>query len=140
LRVIDYKLGRAPKFARPAGLRPARSRTPARRGRSWPLASAGYVAFEKKNAFIGSVGRSISSALREGRHGFDAVARIGRGQEPTGSERAVDCTRRGFPRLPERTTSAIATGSRLRSPLFDATPRRLLSISLTSASNTANAF
>jgi hypothetical protein len=106
LRVIDYKLGRAPKPARALQLPVygicAQQHLEARRGRPWPLASAGYVAFKEKNAFVELGGRSgdVEGALREGQARFlDAVARIERGVYPPDPDEPWTCTRCGFPHV-----------------------------------------
>ena len=106
LRVIDYKLGRAPKPARALQLPVyglcAQQDLEARRGRAWPLASAGYVAFKEKNAFVELGGRSgnVEAALREGQARFlDAVARIERGEYPPDPDEPWTCTRCGFPHV-----------------------------------------
>ena len=106
LRVIDYKLGRAPKPARALQLPVyglcAQQDLEARRGRRWPLASAGYVAFKEKNAFVELGGRSgnLDAALREGQARFlEAVARIERGEYPPDPDEPWTCTRCGFPHV-----------------------------------------
>jgi RecB family exonuclease len=106
LRVIDYKLGRAPKPARALQLPVyglcAQQDLEARRGVRWPLASAGYVAFKEKNAFVELGGRSgnVEAALREGQARFlDAVARIESGEYPPDPDEPWTCTRCGFPHV-----------------------------------------
>ena len=65
LRIIDYKLGKAPKPARVLQLPVygvcAQQSLEGRQGRSWTLGRAGYVAFREKNAFVG-LGTSTSLA------------------------------------------------------------------------------
>ena len=105
LRVIDYKLGRAPKSARALQLPVyglcAQQDLAKRRGRSWPLASAGYVAFKEKNAFVELGGRSgVDAALREGQARFlEAVTRIEGGAYPPDPDEPWTCTRCGFPHV-----------------------------------------
>jgi RecB family exonuclease len=106
LRVIDYKLGRAPKPARALQLPVyglcAQQDLEKRRGRRWPLASAGYVAFKEKNAFVELGGRAgnVDAALREGQARFlDAVARIEGGAYPPDPDEPWTCTRCGFPHV-----------------------------------------
>ena len=105
LRVIDYKLGRAPKSARALQLPVygicAQQDLEARRGRSWPLARAGYVAFKEKNAFVELGGKSgVEGALRDGQARFlDAVASIERGEYPPDPDETWTCTRCGFPHV-----------------------------------------
>ena len=106
MRVIDYKLGRAPKSSRALQLPIygicAQQDLEARRGTGWPLARAGYVAFKEKNAFVELGGRpgNIDGALREGQERFlDAVARIEGGQYPPDPDEPWTCTRCGFPHV-----------------------------------------
>jgi RecB family exonuclease len=106
LRVIDYKLGRAPKSARALQLPIyglcARQDLEARRGGTWPLARAGYVAFKEKNAFVELGGRpgNVDAALRDGQARFiDAVERIERGQYPPDPDEPWTCNRCGFPHV-----------------------------------------
>ena len=106
LRVIDYKLGRAPKPARALQLPVyglcAQQDLEKRRGRPSPVASAGYVAFKEKNAFVELGGRSgnVEAALREGQARFlDAVARIEKGSYPPDPDEPWTCTRCGFPHV-----------------------------------------
>ena len=74
LRVVDYKLGRAPKPARALQLPVygvcASQQLEERRGRAWPLSRAGYVAFKEKNAFVSLGGNSgqIGPAVADGQH------------------------------------------------------------------------
>jgi ATP-dependent helicase/DNAse subunit B len=105
LRVIDYKLGRAPKSARALQLPVygicAQQDLEAHRGRRWPLARAGYVAFKEKNAFVELGGKSgVDAALRDGQARFlDAVASIERGEYPPDPDEPWTCTRCGFPHV-----------------------------------------
>ena len=68
LRVIDYKLGRAPKTARALQLPIygvcAEQHLKGRHGRTWTVSSAGYVAFKEKNPFVplGSVDLAAAGA------------------------------------------------------------------------------
>jgi CRISPR/Cas system-associated exonuclease Cas4 (RecB family) len=105
LRVIDYKLGRAPKTARALQLPIygicAQQDLEKQRGQAWPLARAGYVAFKEKNAFV-ELGRSgnVEAALRDGQVRFlDAVARIEEGHYPPDPDEPWTCTRCGFPHV-----------------------------------------
>jgi hypothetical protein len=106
MRVIDYKLGRAPKPTRALQLPIygicAQQDLEARRGRRWPIARAGYVAFKEKNAFVelGSRSGSVDAALGEGQARFlDTVARIERGEYPPDPDEPWTCTRCGFPHV-----------------------------------------
>jgi hypothetical protein len=103
LRVVDYKLGRAPKTGRAlqlpiygicAGQQIARER-----GTPLPIARAGYVAFKEKNAFVDLAGKSgdIAAALRDGQQRFlDAIAGIEGGEYPPSPDEPWTCTRCGF--------------------------------------------
>ena len=106
LRVVDYKLGRAPKPARSLQLPIysvcARQSLEGRLGRSWTVARAGYVAFREKNAFVELGGRSgnLEAALAEGQERFlDAIAHIEAGEFPPSPDEPWTCTRCGFPHV-----------------------------------------
>jgi len=103
LRVVDYKLGRAPKPARALQLAVysacAAEDMAARAGGQWPVRYAGYVAFREKNAFVELAGRSgnVEQALRDGQQRFlAAVERIEAGAFPVDPEDPWLCTRCGF--------------------------------------------
>jgi ATP-dependent helicase/nuclease subunit B len=105
LRVIDYKLGRAPKTARALQL-PVYSacaeqqlnRGRGYRGRTWSVASAGYVAFKEKNPFVAlGTSTSLREALDDGTDRFvAAVEGIERGEFPVEPEEPFLCTRCGY--------------------------------------------
>ena len=105
LRVIDYKLGRAPKTARALQL-PVYSvcaeqhlnAGKGRHGRTWTVSSAGYVAFKEKNAFVPlGASTSLRQALDEGAARFvAAVEGIERGEFPVRPEEPFLCTRCGY--------------------------------------------
>ena len=104
LRVVDYKLGRAPKPARALQLPIygvcAQQELEARHGRRWTLARAGYVAFKEKNAFVELGGRSgnIDAALAKGRQRSSTRStRIERGEFPPDPDEPLLCTRCGYP-------------------------------------------
>ena len=106
LRVIDYKLGRAPKPARSLQLPIygvcAQQDLDGRHGRTWTLGRAGYVAFREKNAFVelGGRGGNLDAALADGQQRFlDAVARIEAGDFPVDPDEPWMCTRCGFPHV-----------------------------------------
>ena len=106
LRIVDYKLGRAPKPGRALQLPVygvcARQQLDGRLGRSWTLARAGYLAFREKNAFVelGGRGGTLDSAVREGEQRFlDAIQRIESGEFPPSPDEAWTCTRCGFPHV-----------------------------------------
>ena len=106
MRVVDYKLGRAPKAARALQLPVygicAQQQLEEERGTRWPIARAGYVAFKEKNAFVDLGGKSgdVEAALREGQQRFlDAIARIEGGDYPPSPDEPWTCTRCGFPHV-----------------------------------------
>jgi hypothetical protein len=103
LRVIDYKLGRAPKPGRVLQLPIygvcSEQQLDGYLGRRWTLGRAGYVAFREKNAFIELRGRSggIEEALRDGQQRFlTAVDGIEAGSFPVDPDEPWTCTRCGF--------------------------------------------
>lgn len=102
LRVIDYKLGRAPKTARALQLPIysvcAAQELKGRHGREWTVSSAGYVAFGEKNPFVPLGGSaSLEQALDEGTARFvAAVDGIERGEFPVRPEEPFLCTRCGY--------------------------------------------
>jgi CRISPR/Cas system-associated exonuclease Cas4 (RecB family) len=106
LRVVDYKLGRAPKPARALQLPIygicAQQQLARQRGERMPIARAGYVAFKEKNAFVDLAGKSgdVDAALREGQQRFlDAITRIEAGEYPPSPDEPWTCTRCGFPHV-----------------------------------------
>jgi CRISPR/Cas system-associated exonuclease Cas4 (RecB family) len=106
LRVVDYKLGRAPKPARALQLPIygicAQQQLERQRGERLPIARAGYVAFKEKNAFVDLAGKSgdVDAALREGQQRFlDAISRIEAGEYPPSPDEPWTCTRCGFPHV-----------------------------------------
>jgi RecB family exonuclease len=86
LRVIDYKLSKAPKAARALQLTiygvAAEQALEGHGGRSWTLARAGYVAFKEKDPFVPLGGRSpLPKAIAEGQVRFlSAIDAIERGE------------------------------------------------------------
>jgi CRISPR/Cas system-associated exonuclease Cas4 (RecB family) len=103
LRVVDYKLGRAPKPARALQLPIygvcAEQQLAGYLGRTWSLARAGYVAFREKNPFVELGGKSgkLEEALRDGQHRFlEAIERIEAGEFPPSPDEPWTCTRCGF--------------------------------------------
>ena len=103
LRVVDYKLGRAPKPARALQLAVygvcASQQLEDRRGRAWPLSRAGYLAFKEKNAFVSLGGNSgqIGPAVEDGQQRMvAAVAAIERGAFPVDPDEPYFCTRCGY--------------------------------------------
>jgi RecB family exonuclease len=104
LRIIDYKLGRAPKADRSLQL-PVYGACSAqalagRHGRSWSPSRAGYVAFREKQAFV-ALGRSpeeLEKAMAEGQARLcAAVDGIERGAFPVQPEDPYRCTWCAYP-------------------------------------------
>jgi RecB family exonuclease len=102
LRVIDYKLGRAPKAARALQLPIyglcAEQHLEGRHGRAWTVSSAGYVAFKEKNPFISlGAAAALQAALDDGAARFvAAVDGIERGEFPVRPDEPFWCTRCGY--------------------------------------------
>jgi RecB family exonuclease len=103
LRIVDYKLGRAPKPARALQLPVysvcASQQLEGRHGRSWPLSRAGYLAFREKNAFVslGSTPAQTMQALEDGQERMvAAVAGIEQGVFPVDPDEPFLCTRCGY--------------------------------------------
>ena len=97
LRVIDYKLGRAPKATRALQLPIygvcAEQALEGHRGRSWTLERAGYVAFKEKDPFVPLGGRApMATALKDGQQRFlDAIDGIERGEFPVRPDEPFRC-------------------------------------------------
>jgi RecB family exonuclease len=103
LRVIDYKLGRAPKPARALQLPIygvcAEQHLKGRRGREWRVSRAGYVAFKEKNAFVGLAGPSVAieDAMQQGEQRLvGAVTAIERGEFPVKPDEPYRCRWCGY--------------------------------------------
>ena len=103
LRVIDYKLGKAPRASRVLQLPVygvcAVQHLEGRHGRNWTLSRAGYVAFRERNAFVplAPSSSSLDTALEEGQQRFlTAVAAIERGEFPVDPDEPFLCTRCGY--------------------------------------------
>ena len=102
LRVIDYKLGRAPKNARALQLPIygiCAEQSLAGRGGDWKVSRAGYVAFKEKNAFVSLAGTAMSldEALADGQKRLvAAVDAIERGEFPVEPDEPFLCTRCGY--------------------------------------------
>jgi RecB family exonuclease len=100
LRVVDYKIGKAPKLARSLQLAVysacASRQLAGRHERDWPVSRAGYVAFREKNAFV-SLGANLEKALTEGeRRLVAAVTSIEAGKFPPQPEDPWLCSRCGY--------------------------------------------
>ena len=99
-RIVDYKIGRAPKLSRSLQLPVysvcASQQLAGRHGREWPVARAGYVAFREKNAFV-SLGTNLEKALADGEQRMvSAVTSIEAGSFPPRPEDPWLCSRCGF--------------------------------------------
>jgi RecB family exonuclease len=102
LRIIDYKIGRAPKQSRALQLPiygvMAEQDLEGHRGRSWKVAAAGYVAFKEKDAFV-PLGRSIpmETAIAEGQERLiAAVNGVERGEFPVRPDEPFRCQWCGY--------------------------------------------
>ena len=102
LRIVDYKLSRAPRPSRALQLPVygvcAQQHLEGRHGRSWPVSSAGYVAFRDRNTFtaLGS-SSSLRDALAAGQQRFlDAIDAIESGTFPPSPDEPFICTRCGY--------------------------------------------
>jgi len=99
IRIIDYKLGKAPKPAKALQLPVygvcAQQSLEGYRGRSWKLSSAGYVAFREKNAFVAlGASSSLEEAVTAGQERMlSAIDAIERGEFPPDPEEPFLCTR-----------------------------------------------
>jgi RecB family exonuclease len=96
LRVVDYKLGRAPDRKHALQLPiygvAAQQALDGRGGRRWTLARAGYVAFKHKGAFV-DIGQDLGRAVADGQQRFvAAVEGIERGEFPVRPEDPFLCT------------------------------------------------
>jgi RecB family exonuclease len=103
LRIIDYKSSRAPKPSRALQLPiygvMAQQHLEGYKGRSWTVASAGYVAFKEKEAFVSLAGRSASldAALADGQARLiAAVDGIERGEFPVKPDEPFRCQWCGY--------------------------------------------
>jgi CRISPR/Cas system-associated exonuclease Cas4 (RecB family) len=101
LRVIDYKLSRAPKASRALQLPVygicAEQHLDGRHGRSWTLARAGYIAFREKSPFVSLGSGPIQQALAEGQQRFiEAVDGIERGVFPPDPDEPFLCRWCGY--------------------------------------------
>jgi CRISPR/Cas system-associated exonuclease Cas4 (RecB family) len=102
LRVVDYKLGKAPKPARALQLPVygvcAQQSLEGRHGRSWTLGRAGYVAFREKNSFVALGGSSsLDEAVDAGQERLlAAIDAIERGEFPPDPDEPFICTRCGY--------------------------------------------
>jgi RecB family exonuclease/inactivated superfamily I helicase len=102
LRVVDYKLGKAPKPARALQLPVygvcAEQSLAGRHGRAWTLGCAGYVAFREKNSFVAlGASASLKEAVETGQERLlEAIDAIERGEFPPDPDEPFLCTRCGY--------------------------------------------
>ncbi|MEP6915564.1 MAG: PD-(D/E)XK nuclease family protein, partial [Acidobacteriota bacterium] len=102
LRLVDYKLGKAPKSGRALQLPVygvcAEQALEGRHGRSWTLGRAGYVAFREKRPFCELGGSSsLEEAVAAGQERFlAAIDGIERGEFPVKPDEPFLCTRCGY--------------------------------------------
>ena len=102
MRVIDYKLGKAPKPGRALQLPIygvcAQQSLEGRHGRTWTLGRAGYVAFREKNSFVALGGSSsLDEAVVAGQARLlTAIDAIERGDFPPNPDEPFICTRCGY--------------------------------------------
>ena len=104
LRLIDYKLSKAPKPARALQLPVygvcAEQHLEGRHGRSWTLSRAGYVAFKEKSAFSALGGTTLAAlkqSVDEGQVRFlAAIDSIEQGIFPPKPDEPFICTRCGY--------------------------------------------
>jgi ATP-dependent helicase/nuclease subunit B len=103
LRIVDYKLNKAPKPARALQLPVygvcAEQRLDGYQGRSWKVSRAGYVAFREKNPFVPlGASTSLDEAMATGQQRFlDAVEGIESGAFPPRPAEPFMCSRCGYP-------------------------------------------
>ncbi|MBA2302263.1 MAG: PD-(D/E)XK nuclease family protein [Acidobacteria bacterium] len=103
LRIIDYKLGKAPKPSRALQLPIygviAQQELNGHRGRSWTVNSAGYVAFKEKEAFVPLGGKAVAlgEAIAEGQaRMLAAIDGIERGEFPVQPDEPFRCQWCGY--------------------------------------------
>ena len=121
LRVVDYKLGKAPKPARALQLPVygvcAQQSLEGRHGRSWTLGRAGYVAFREKNAFVALGGLVLAWLKRSppARSGCSPPSTPSSGASFRRSRTSRSSARAAAtPRCAARTTSAMSDARRRR--------------------------
>jgi hypothetical protein len=102
LRIVDYKLSKAPKPARALQLPVygvcAQQSLEGHRGRSWTLSRAGYVAFKEKQPFTAlGAASSLPEAVADGQERLlTAIDGIERGEFPVDPDEPFFCTRCGY--------------------------------------------
>jgi RecB family exonuclease len=102
LRIVDYKLGKAPKPGRALQLSVygvcAEQALAGTHNRTWSLGRAGYVAFKEKNAFVAlGASSSLEEAVNAGQERLlGAIDAIERGEFPPRPDEPFLCTRCGY--------------------------------------------
>lgn len=103
IRIVDYKLSRAPKASRSLQLPIygviSQQALEGYRGRSWTVAAAGYVAFKEKEAFVPLGGRTsaLDAAIAEGQQRMlSAIDGIERGEFPVKPDEPFRCQWCGY--------------------------------------------
>lgn len=98
IRVIDYKLGKAPKASRSLQLPIygviAQQALDGHRDQRWTVGAAGYVAFREKEPFVPLGGRAsaIGAAIADGQQRLlDAIDGIERGEFPVKPDEPFRC-------------------------------------------------
>ena len=106
LRVVDYKLGKAPKTSRALQLPVygvcAQQALEGHRGRSWTLSKAGYVAFREKNSCGARVGSALDKACGQGQSVPRCGGRSERCSFPRSRTSAFSARAADSPPVPER--------------------------------------
>lgn len=102
LRVIDYKLSKAPKLTRALQLPVygvcAEQQLKGRHGREWTLGCAGYIAFKEKHAFVELGSKSLLEALEAGQTRFlEAITAIESGAFPVDPDEPYRCQWCAYP-------------------------------------------
>jgi len=104
LRLVDYKLGRAPKPARKIQLPVygacAEQRLAGRGGRAWRFGAAGYIAFGERQPFVplAARGRPFAEAVTGGvRRLVETADGIARGEFPVRPDEPFLCTYCPYP-------------------------------------------
>ena len=100
LRIVDYKIGRAPERKRSLQLPIygvcAEQALAGRHGRQWKLARAGYIAFKEKSAFVEL--QNVAKATAEGQERLLAVIdRVERGEFPVQPDEPFLCNWCAYP-------------------------------------------
>ncbi|MGZ8710156.1 MAG: RecB family exonuclease, partial [Thermoanaerobaculia bacterium] len=100
LRVVDYKIGRAPERKRSLQLpiygACAQQALAGRHGRTWTLARAGYIAFREKSAFVEV--QNPAKAVAEGQEKLLAVIdAVERGEFPVQPDEPFLCNWCAYP-------------------------------------------